>query len=192
VYVDPRGSAAVERLAPNNLSTAPKPYKLTARLAGIPSGKAGVVATLDHMHEYARASLKTPEQTIRRCALQIFRNKQIPPRKWLREIAALHEFVRDSIRYVKDPEGIELVQTPEATLTLAAGDCDDKSTLLGALLIATGHPCRFVAVGMNGNPFSHVLVEAKAGSRWIPAETIIPRPLGWFPPNVTSKYYKKV
>lgn len=185
MYVGPQGPRPLSGVAPNN-------YPLSAKLAGIPSGRAGVAATLDHMAEYARASLKTPDQTIRRCAIQVLKNAGVPPRKWLREVGALHAFVRDRITYRKDPVGIELVQTPEATLTLGVGDCDDKSTLLASLLVATGHPSRFVAVGMNGSPFSHVLVETRVGDKWIPAETIIQKPLGWFPPNVTSKYYKKV
>jgi transglutaminase-like putative cysteine protease len=192
VYVDPRGSAALGRLAPNNPSTASKPYALNARLSGIPSGRDGVKATLNHMADFARASLKAPDQTIRRCAAQIFRNSAVPPRKWLREIGALQAFVQRNIRYQKDPDGLELVQTPEATLMLGYGDCDDQATLLASLLLSSGHPCKFTAVGFGGNSFSHVLVEAKAGERWIPAETIIPRPLGWFPPGVTSRYYKKV
>lgn len=188
MYVGPQGPRPLSGVAPNNSSG----YQLTAKLSGIPSGRDGVVATLKHMREFSRASLKTPDQTIRRCAIQVMKNAGVPPRKWLREISALHAFVRDRITYRKDPVGLELVQTPEATLTLGVGDCDDKSTLLASLLIATGHPCRFVAVGLNGNQFSHVLVEAKAGDKWIPAETIIQKPLGWFPPNVTSKYYLKV
>lgn len=188
MYVGPKDSRPLSGLATNN----PEGYKLSARLSGIPSGRDGVIATLRHMRDFARESIKTPDQTVRRCANEIFRIKNVPARKWLREIGALHEFVRDQIRYVKDPVGVELVQTPEATLTMRYGDCDDKSTLLAALLIATGHPCRFVAVGFDGNGFSHVLVEAKSGDKWIPAETIIPRPLGWFPPRVTSKYFLKV
>lgn len=185
MYVGTQGAQAPALSAGNG-------YSISARLAGLPPGRDGVVATLKHMADFARASLKTPEQTVRRVAGQIFKNKGVPPRKWMREIAALHEFVRDSIRYQKDPDGLELVQEPDATLKLAYGDCDDKSTLLAALLLATGHPCRFVAVGFGGRPFSHVLVEAKSGDKWIPAETIIPKPLGWFPAGVTSKYYKKV
>lgn len=186
MYVGARAPLPLSGVAPN------KSYKVSAKLGGIPSGRDGVIATLRHMKEFARASLKTPDQTIRRCAANVFRAANIPARKWTREIGALQDFVKRSIRYQKDPDGVELVQTPEATLTLGYGDCDDQATLLAALLLSTGHPCRFVAVGMNGNSFSHVLVEAKAGDKWIPAETIIPRPLGWFPPNVTSKYYLKV
>ena len=190
MYVGPQGTAPIQKsgATSHNLGD----YQISAKLAGLPSGRDGVIATLKHMRDFARASITAPDQTARRVANEVFKLKGVPPRKWLREISALHSFVRDSIRYVKDPVGVELVQEPQATLTLGYGDCDDKSTLLAALLLATGHPCRFVAVGFRGEPFSHVLVEAKSGDKWIPAETIIPKPLGWFPPGVTSKYYLKV
>lgn len=190
MYVNTPGLSGV----PSNAKSegASPNYSVSAKLSGLPSGREGTIQTLKQMREYARAAVRAPDQLVRGTALAIFRRKGVPPRKWLAEIRALHEWVRDCIRYVKDPVGIELVQTPEATLKVGQGDCDDKSTLLAALLLATGHPCRFVAVGMNGAPFSHVLVEAKAGEKWIPAETIIPRPLGWFPENVTSKYFLKV
>lgn len=163
-----------------------------ARLAGLPSGRAGTIQTLKYMRDYVRASIRSPDQTIRDKATEIYFMYQVPPRKYMREIKALHAFVRDHIRYVKDPVGVEMVQTPERTLEKGTGDCDDKSTLLAALLESTGHPARFTVVAFNGNPFSHVLVEAKARERWIPAETIIQKPLGWFPSGVTDKYSLKV
>lgn len=163
-----------------------------ARLAGLPSGRAGTIATLKHMRDFVRASVRSADQTVRDRALRIFAEAGVPPRKWMQEIGALHAWVRDRIRYVRDPVGVELVQTPEATLSKGQGDCDDKSTLLAALLEATGHPARFTAVGFGGNGFSHVLVETKSGERWIPAETIIPKPLGWFPSGVTDKYSLKI
>lgn len=144
------------------------------------------------MRAFVRESLRDPGQKIRMKALEIFRNAQVPPRAWNREIAALHAFVRDRIRYVRDPVELELVQTPEATLNIGQGDCDDKSTLLAALLQATGHPSRFTVVGMGGGPFSHVLVETRNGERWTPLETIIDKPVGWFPSGVTSRYSLKV
>ncbi len=159
-----------------------------AVLAGLPGGRAGTIATLKHMREFVRASLRNPAQIVRHTALSILVERQIPPRKWNLELNALMQFVQDRIRYVKDPVGLELVQAPERTLEIKQGDCDDKSTLLAALLMATGHPARFTVVGFKGGPFSHVLVEAKTGKRWVPMETIISKPFGWFPPGVTSKY----
>lgn len=168
------------------------PQSGIARLAGIPSGRAGTIATLNHMREYVRASVRLPEQIVRNKATEIFARAGVPPRKYMRELAALHAFVRDRVRYVRDPVGVELVQTPEVTLQKMSGDCDDKATLLAALLESTGHPAKFTAVAFGGNQFSHVLTQAKAGTRWIPAETIIQKPLGWFPPGVTDQYSKDI
>lgn len=161
-----------------------------AHVAVIPDGQAGTILTLKAMRQYARDAVRDPRQRVRRLALDLVAS--LPPRSWQMEVAALHEFVRDSIRYVKDPAGVELVATPDRTLETRAGDCDDKSTLLAALLESIGHPARFKAIGLNGGPFSHVYVETKIGESWVPLETIIPRPMGWFPQGITSRYLLKV
>lgn len=150
-----------------------------------------MAATLRIMKKAANDSLTNDKNgTILLLARQLFGG--LEQRDWHSEVAALHEFVRDYIRYTLDPDGIELIQTPVKTLELQQGDCDDKSTLLAALLKAGGHPARFVAVGMNGDDFSHVLVEAKSGESWIPLETILPVAMGWAPPDITRKYILKV
>lgn len=165
-------------------------------VADLPEGKAGAVATLKHMRDFVHDAVRNPSQVVRNKALELVAN--LPPRKWFAEIEALHAFVRDQIRYVRDPDGYELVQAPEKTLELGQGDCDDKSTLLAALLKSTGHPARFVAVGFNGDGLSHVLVQTKVESTgddrkdWMSLETIIPKAPGWFPPGVTSRYVLKV
>ena len=142
------------------------------------------------MRDFARASLRSKSQRIREKALDIV--APVPARSWGQEVERLHAFVRDNIRYVRDPVDLESVATPEKTLELGQGDCDDKSTLLASLLESTGHPARFVAVGFGGGPFSHVYTESKIGETWVPLETIIPRPMGWFPSGVTSRYILKV
>lgn len=161
-----------------------------AVLEGLPPGKAGTVETLRRMRDLARAAVRDPSQRIREKALAIV--AFLPSRQWAAEVRALHEFVRDRIRYVRDPVGLELVATPEKVLEYGQGDCDDKSTLLAAMLESLGHPSRFVAVGFNGGPFSHVYVETKIGARWVPLETIVPMPMGWKPPDSTSRYILKV
>src|SRR5574340_1000732 len=147
---------------------------------GIPSGEDGTRATLKLMSGLVKAG-KTA-LPIRQLALSlVHRNGQ---KDWYGEVRDLHQFVRDHIRYVKDIRGVETLQTPEKTLEIGQGDCDDKSTLVAALLESIGHPTRFVAVGFNGQ-FAHVLVETKIGNKWVAVETTEPVELGWFPKNVT-------
>lgn len=160
------------------------------QLKHIPSGDAGAVATVRIMRDLAKGAVRNPDQIVRTKVRELLSG--LPPRQWMAEIRALHAFVRDQIRYLKDPVGVELVQTPEKTLEYGQGDCDDKATLLAAMLSAAGHPARFVAVGLGGGPLSHVLVETQVGPRWIPLETIIDREPGWFPEGVTKAYRLKV
>jgi len=164
--------------------------RTTATLRKLSGGNAGTAETLRYMRDLVRQSLINPAQTVREKALSLV--SALPARQWLGEIRVLHEFVRDEIRYVNDPEEFELVQTPEKTLEYGQGDCDDQATLLAGLLHSLGHPAQFTAVGLGGGPFSHVLVETKVGERWVPLETIIQKPLGWYPPDATSRYTLKV
>lgn len=111
--------------------------------------------------------------------------RHLPDKDWPGEVAALHAFVRDKIRYIKDVNGIETIATPEKTLEYGQGDCDDQSVLLASLLESIGHPARFVAIGSH-SPFSynHVFTETKIGPRWVPVETTEPVDMGWRPERI--------
>ncbi len=152
----------------------------SATITAIPSGVAGTRAVLQAMKRLTIAG--RIGQRVRQTALQIVRN--LPQKAVRSEILRLHRFVRDNIRYVKDVHGVETLQTPERTLINGQGDCDDKSILLSAMLESIGTPTRFVA--MSFAPFknySHVMIEARLGTRWIPLETTEPVAAGWRPPR---------
>lgn len=159
-----------------------------AQLMGLPPGPAGTIATVKLMKRLARDAVRDPNQIARNQAISIIEAAGLRSHQWVPQITALQKWVQKNIRYIRDPVEFELVQTPEVTLKLRRGDCDDQATLLGAMLQAAGHPARFVAVGIRGGPFSHVYVETMAGKRWLGAETIHPMPLGWTPPDATSRY----
>lgn len=142
----------------------------TATLALIPSGRAGVVETLKVMSRLARDGKKN--MTIRTAALSLLR--ECNQKDYSCEVKMLHGFVRDFIRYVQDIRDVETIATPEKTLELAAGDCDDKAVLLASLLETIGHPTRFVAIGFEPGVYAHVYVETKIGASWIPLETTEP------------------
>jgi transglutaminase-like putative cysteine protease len=138
------------------------------------------------MRSLVHDAIRDPQQRIRETA-----GKIIGQSGFVEQIRAIQNFVQTNIRYIHDPPELELVQTPQYTLQHRMGDCDDQAVLVASLLTAIGHPSRFVAVGLNGGPLSHVLTQTLIGTQWVGVETIIPKPLGWMPP-ATSRYIVKV
>lgn len=160
------------------------------RLLGIPEGVEGVRVTLEHMRRLVRQYRTAPP--IRELALQLTAAAPNHGDGWAQEVDALFSFVRDHIRYVQDVQDVETLQSPLDTLELGAGDCDDKSILLAALLAATGHPSRFVAVGFSPDAFEHVFVETKIGRDWIALETTKNVDMGWCPDGIVTSMVRHV
>ena len=117
--------------------------------------------------------VRTYKKNVEIRALALSLVSDVPGHKnWTGQIKAIHAFVRDSIKYVRDVRGVETVATPVKTLEFRAGDCDDQAVLLASLLESVGHPTRFVAIksALFGG-YVHVYTETKIGNRWIPLET---------------------
>ena len=159
------------------------PTPTTATLQAIPEGREGIRQTLAAMARFAREGKKSLR--VRETALNLV--GMLPQKDWVGQVKHLHEFVKNRIRYVRDIEGVETLHTPDKLLEVGQGDCDDKATLLAAMLKSIGHPARFVAVGFRPGKFVHVYVETKIGSEWVPLETTEPVPVGWSPPGVVSR-----
>lgn len=94
----------------------------------------------------------------------------LPNRRNFDAIAhAVYEYMKKNIQYVRDPDGIEWIQTPEKTLELGFGDCDDQAVLAGALLSSIGVPTRFKVVKadpQNRGSFTHVFLQFQSGGIW--------------------------
>lgn len=84
-------------------------------------------------------------------------------------------FVRDKIKYVKDP--YDVWQTPEYTLKKMSGDCEDKANLLASILIAMGYDA-WIRIGLvtaytehfkhvRRGTFYHAWVMLRDGADWI-------------------------
>ena len=111
---------------------------------------------------------------------------QIPQKDYRAEIHALTDYVKNNVRYTRDVAGVETLQTPTKTLEFGQGDCDDKSTLLAAMLESIGHKCRFRAVGMRKGNFCHVFPEVQYAGQWLSLETTEPVAVGWAPPGIVE------
>jgi transglutaminase-like putative cysteine protease len=103
----------------------------------------------------------------------------------LGEVNAVFMLVRDGIRYQRDINGVETLAYPATTLARQVGDCDDQSTLLGALLESVGYPTRFVVAGYGGPDYEHVYLQVLVHGQWIDADPTQHNELGWAPPYPT-------
>lgn len=152
-------------------------------LYGIPDGKNGIIETLKLMRLVTQKG--KINFLIRRKALFLIENLQQKDK--MREVKALWEYVKNEVRYVHDISDVETIQTPDKTLELMAGDCDDKSILLATLLESIGFKTRFVAVGKNTNNYCHVFVETFVNNKWLALETTEPVKMGWKPPTLPAR-----
>ena len=155
----------------------------TSQLLAIPGGDAGTIATLKIMRRLVRAAKKT--FPVRQTALSLVQN--IGQKNWHREVAEIWRFVNNNIRYVRDVNGVETLQTPEKTMEFGQGDCDDQSVLVASLLESIGHPTRFIAIGFGPASYQHVFAETKVGNKWLPVETTEDWPLGFIPENIRQR-----
>jgi len=141
--------------------------------------------TVANMAAIARRGSWNP--IIRETAVRL--TSALPERDYRSEYRALHQFVRDRIRFIRDTANAELLQTPDTTLRLGAGDCDDKTTLLCSLLLSIGQHCGFSTIKTEGHvfpclyPFSHVYPVVYDNGRWVALECV--RPVD---PGVEAEY----
>lgn len=147
----------------------------------LPDGDRGIAVTIDWMNKAARDGARDPQ--IRQLALQIAQG--VGNKDSTGELNAVYAWVKQTIRF--RGEWDETVQAPEVTLKFGAGDCDDHSVLMCALLGSIGYRCRFKTVAVRGEQqFTHVYAEAldPATGQWTALDTTVQQAYpGWEPPD---------
>lgn len=104
------------------------------RILRIAPGARGTRETLSIMRGVSLEASKDPR--LRQLGIRIVAD--FDPRNDRKRAGALLRWVQDQIRYVRDIRKCETIQTPQRTLLWKAGDCDDFSSLIAALLLALG------------------------------------------------------
>jgi transglutaminase-like putative cysteine protease len=154
----------------------------------VPSGNKGTLATAGIIADMIRDGAK--DFRVRQKAIEIFRIAGVKAKDRYGEIRALFEWVRRNVRYTRDIFRVETLHTARRMLELRAGDCDDMTILLGAMLMSTGHPVRLVLAGFRKSKphcYSHIYLEVNLGGNWIALDPTMDRPLGWAPPALWKR-----
>jgi hypothetical protein len=130
----------------------------------------GTQQTIKYMSALSNEGQVSPK--IRQYAEQVIR--EVQPKDYMSEIAALYYDTCRTIRYTRDPIGAEYLQHPEVILQNKAADCDDialyLNTLLKSALMSVGNETSFTTVSFDGGEHTHVfltVVEERSGKRLI-------------------------
>jgi transglutaminase-like putative cysteine protease len=153
------------------------------RIVRVPKGRRGTLVSAGLIANLIREGSR--DFYVRQRAIQIFREAGAPPKARWAEVCALFHWVRNNIRYTRDIFRVELLHTARRMLELRAGDCDDMTILLGAMLVSTGHPVRLVLAGFRRkrpHSYSHIYPEVNVRGKWIALDPTMNRPIGWAPP----------
>lgn len=159
-------------------------------IARIPKGYAGTRSTVGLIAGLVREGAK--DFYVRQTAIAILRRHGVRPKDYLGEINALFEWVKRNVRYTRDIHRVELLHTARRMIELRAGDCDDMTILLCAMLKSIGHPVRLALVGFNPRKkslFTHIYLEVYYKGSWIPLDPTVNRPMGWAPPLVHKQIF---
>lgn len=161
---------------------------LLGRLYTVPSGYAGIRATLACMRKMVN-DWRTAPEIVSAARSIVFME---PAKDAVAEASALYRYVRDSVRYVQDVLGVETLATPIITLHTRSGDCDDQATLLATLLESIGYPTRFVVAGYSDpGIFEHVYLQVCIDGEWISCDTTERETFGWDAPDPVALMFEE-
>jgi transglutaminase-like putative cysteine protease len=162
---------------------------LSGRLLTISNGQAGVFDTAAAMRQLINA-YKTDVEIRTTAANVVFLT---PEKNDLAEVEAVFNWVRDHIRYLKDVNQVETLTTPDRTLQLGYGDCDDQVVLLASMLESIGYPTRLVIAGyFDPAIFEHVYLQTQIQNQWIDLDPTEQMPMGFAPPEPLAYWVEPI
>src|SRR6266446_3743263 len=151
----------------------------TMRRWKIGHGDSAINKTLLHMQRLVLGPEGVGHPLVRLAAVSSARGSV----KNVNEIEGVLDWVKKNIEF--RGENAETLQSPVVTLQLKAGDCDDHSMLMAAMLKSLGYQVEFKTVAtqrMAPHQFSHVyvIVRDKRTGRWVPLDSTVPNSFaGW-------------
>jgi len=143
-------------------------------LLSIPDGRAGLDAKVRKIRALVEQAKRDPWFRARAAAIV----RHVPERDQVGEVEAVWQWVREHVRYLRDPwspDGLEVFTTPrrlleDASRGVAAEDCDGHVILASALIETIGYPTRYRIGGVSPEHWRHIWLEARTNRGWHPLE----------------------
>lgn len=166
--------------------------KATVTSYTIPQGDRGSYSTLRIMKRLVHEAMK--DIPVLDTAKTIIRD--VGGKNRAEQARVIGEWMEQSLRFVRDPYGIETIHTPLFMLdrirrnSVFEADCDDYAVLSASLAKAVGLRTKFVILGFltKGAPWSHVYTIVETPQGWFPFDKVFGFPQG----TISRKAYYEV
>jgi len=115
---------------------------------------------------------------------------------WNGEVRRVHRFIRNMVRYTRDPTGRDTYTSPPRTLAFYnIGDCDCYTILAGAMLKAIGFPMKVRIIHIRGaSTWGHIYLmigmPPTGITHWLPFDASIKQKLGTQAPRAMIQRYR--
>jgi hypothetical protein len=154
-------------------------------------GDAGTAQTVAHIRQLVHQGVKSPR--VNQAAIAIVWNT--PQFTQTPKAQAIFSWIQQNTRFIADMVGplggIETLRSADEILRVRAGDCDDFSILIPALLGTIGIRSRLVTIAHHADEpqeFSHIYPEAFVDGQWVAMD--VARPNAAFGRS-PEKYFRK-
>lgn len=124
---------------------------------------------------------------VRQLAIEVTQDKED-------QIAAIYDWIKDNVKYIPDPDQIELFISPVRMVNeyrkgmLLGGDCDDMAILAAALYRSIGIPANVILIDSTGGGLNHAFCQVRSNKLgWTNCDPSAPLPIGW-----EVQYYEKI
>lgn len=155
---------AVSRALKTNVRKDIKKKQIKGQFFKKLAGDAGIFQTVAIMVKEKIMSRKKP--LIRVLTMKIIKGTGRDKRKQAEKI---YDYIVKKIAYVSDIIEVETLQTPEVTLILGAGDCDDHALIVATMLESIGIPSKYVLASYRDDKqYQHVYCQIDiSGKKYI-------------------------
>jgi len=145
------------------------------------------MAELDRKVSQLRVLISNAVQSpaIRNLAARVVKNKITDTDKAI----AIYDYIRNNIRYVREPKGQDIFQPPERTVATRLGDCEDHFALVSAIAKLAGMPVKAKVISQDSITFTHIYPLLKVNGKWVPMDTTLGGILGREPTYLMGRTY---
>jgi hypothetical protein len=144
----------------------------------IGDGLQGNKETIAVMKQVARIRSRDPLP--RKLASNILLQYSVASHDFIGEALAIGDYVKQKVRYLRDPEDVEYLQDPIDLIKniqngTAQGDCDDMALLTATLLLSIGHQpfYRAVRYDQDSGNYNHIYVVVYEQNQGEPVTRIV-------------------